>query len=97
VGGWRSGLELARQTFGGAKSSIRFAAASASRRPHIEINAGELHRVVGGYPPGAGHTHSMPSCCNAMRAELSRGNAEIVFETKSGVAPALTVRYRLPR
>jgi hypothetical protein len=27
-------------------------------RPHIEINAGELHLVVGGYPPKAGESHA---------------------------------------
>jgi len=48
-------------------------------RPHIEVNAGELHRVIGGYPPKAGEpAHSMPSCCEAMRQEFRRGNAEIV-------------------
>ena len=66
-------------------------------RPHIEINAGELHRVIGGYPPKSGESHSMPSCCNVMRDELKRGNAEVVHETESGQAPALTIRYYLPR
>lgn len=66
-------------------------------RPHIEINAGELHRIVGGYPPRPGKSHSMPSCCNVLREELKRGNAEVIYETESGQAPALTVRYSLPR
>ncbi len=67
-------------------------------RPHIEVNAGELHRVVGGYPPKAGEPqHSMPSCCEAMRQEYRRGNAEVVHQTESGNAPALTIRYNLPR
>jgi hypothetical protein len=67
-------------------------------RPHIEVNAGELHRVVGGYPPKAGEPqHSMPSCCDAMREEYKKGEAEIVHETESGRAPALTIRYYLPR
>jgi hypothetical protein len=67
-------------------------------RPHIEVNAGELHRVVGGYPPKAGEPqHSMPSCCDAMRGEYKKGEAEIVHETESGRAPALTIRYYLPR
>jgi hypothetical protein len=30
-------------------------------RPHVEINAGELHRKLGGYPPKAG-PHSMRLC-----------------------------------
>ena len=66
-------------------------------RPHIEINAGKLHRTVGGYPPKAGQSHSMPSCCNAMRDEFARGKAEVIHETDSGQAPALTIRYYLPR
>ncbi len=64
-------------------------------RPHVEINAGELHRVVGGYPPKAGQSHAMPSCCNAMRMEMARWKSEIVNETDSGQAPALTIRYYL--
>ena len=67
-------------------------------RPHIEINAGELHRIVGGYPPRkGGPPHSMASCCNVMRAEFKRGNAEVVFGTDSGQALALTIRYYIPR
>ena len=66
-------------------------------RSHIEVNAGELHRAVGGYPPKARASHSMPACCNAMRDELARGNAEIAHETDGGQAAALTIRYRLPR
>ena len=66
-------------------------------RPHVEVNAGELHRKVGGYPPKAGGSHAMPSCCFVMRSELARGNAEVVHETDSGQAPALTIRYYLPR
>jgi hypothetical protein len=67
-------------------------------RPHIEINAGELHRVIGGYPPKTGEpAHSMPSCCEAMSQEFRRGNAEIVHQTESGNAAALTLRYSLPR
>jgi hypothetical protein len=66
-------------------------------RPHIEINAGELHRTIGGYPPKGGETHRMPTCCNVMREEMKRGKSEIVHETDSDNAPALTIRYYLPR
>jgi 5-methylcytosine-specific restriction protein A len=72
--------------------------ASKQGRPHIEINAGELHRVVGGYPRKLGGAdHVMPICCNVMRQELSRGKAEIIYQTESGQAAALTIRYYLPR
>jgi hypothetical protein len=66
-------------------------------RPHVEINAGELHRKVGGYPPKPGEQHAMPTCCNVMRDEFDRGNCSVVYETESGQAPALTIRYGLPR
>jgi 5-methylcytosine-specific restriction protein A len=63
-------------------------------RPHVEINAGELHRVIGGYP-GAGE-HRMPMCCQAMLFE-KRASDEIVFEPPKGKGASLTIRYRLPR
>jgi hypothetical protein len=66
------------------------------KRPHIEVNAGELHRAVGGYPPKRGQPHhAMASCCNIMRAEMARWKSEVVYETASGHAPALTIRYYL--
>jgi hypothetical protein len=71
--------------------------AAEQRRPHVEINAGELHRMVGGYPPTAGEHHAMPTCCNVMREEFNRGNCTVVYETESGQAAALTIRYHLPR
>jgi hypothetical protein len=80
-----------------AELAAQISRASKQGRPHVEINAGELHGVVGGYPPKDGASHSMPSCCNVMRDELNRGNAEVVHETDSGQAPALTIRYHLPR
>jgi hypothetical protein len=71
--------------------------ATKQQRHQIEINAGELHRLVGGYPPKTGEKHSMPSCCQAMRNEFDRGSAVIVHETKSGHSASLTIRYNLPR
>ena len=62
-------------------------------RPHVEVNAGELHRIVGSYPGD----HRMPQCCEVMRQEAKRGNAEMVFETDSGEGAALTIRYKIPR
>lgn len=62
-------------------------------RRHLEVNAGELHRAVGGYPGN----HRMPVCCDVMRQEARRGNSEAVYETDSGDGAALTIRYRIPR
>jgi 5-methylcytosine-specific restriction protein A len=75
----------------------QIARAAKQGRPHVEINAGELHRVVGGYPRKPGSDHSMPQCCDAMRAEWKKGAAEIVYETESGRSASLTIRYYLPR
>ena len=80
-----------------AKLKAQMDRAAKQGRPHIEINAGELHRAVGGYPPKQGEHHSMPSCCSVMREEYSLGRAEVIHETESGNAPSLTIRYNLPR
>jgi hypothetical protein len=61
--------------------------------PHVEINSGELHRKIGGYP-GAGHR--MPLCCDAMYFEQHPGD-EIVCSPKQGKGASLTIHYKLPR
>ena len=80
-----------------AELSAQIERARRQGRPHAEINAGELHHALGGYPPKSGTSHAMPSCCNTMWEEFRRGNAEIIHETASGRAVALTIRYKLPR
>jgi hypothetical protein len=60
---------------------------------HIEINSGELHRVVGGYP---GPDHRMPTCCEVMRRSLRPGD-EAISEPSGGNGASLTIRYKLPR
>ena len=62
-------------------------------RPHVEINAGELHRLIGGYPQSS---HRMPECCNAMRGEMS-GRDTVIFEPQKGHGASLTIRYELTR
>jgi hypothetical protein len=61
-------------------------------RPHAEINAGELHRVVGGYPGSS--DHSMPVCCDVMRKVAKEMPSEPVYEPPSGKGASLTIRYR---
>ena len=63
------------------------------RRGHVEINAGELHRVVGGYPA---QSHRMKAACDALRSLMLEGDEE-VFGPQSGYGASLTIRYRLPR
>lgn len=62
---------------------------------YAEINAGELHRRVGGYP---GRDARMPNCCQVMRAQLALNYGDtVVDEPPSGQGASLTIRYRLPR
>jgi hypothetical protein len=62
-----------------------------SDKPFVDVNAGALHRNVGGYP---GPNHRMPTCCAAMRAALKRGDM-VLKEPRSGVGASLTLRYHL--
>ena len=65
-------------------------------KPHEDINAGELHRDVGGYPLGPGQNHHMRACCEVMRSEMRDGE-RIIEEPAKGTGASLTVRYELPR
>jgi hypothetical protein len=60
-------------------------------RIDVLINCGELYRSLGGYP---GSTHGMPSCCDAMQAEMKLGD-RMLLDRASGAG--MTVRYLLPR
>ena len=60
---------------------------------HIEINSGQLHRAIGGYP---GIRHQMPSCCDAMYNEQKSGD-EVIARPPKGKGASLTIRYMLPR
>jgi hypothetical protein len=55
------------------------------------LSSGELYRAVGGYP---GSSHGMPSCCDAMQAEMEPRDILLVERTDG---PGMTVRYMLPR
>ena len=71
----------------------RLRRATARGAKEIVINAGELHRALGGYP---GQGHQMPSCCDAMH-EAQRGTDEELASPPSGRGASLTIRYGLPR
>ena len=60
---------------------------------HLEVNAGELHRALGGYP---GPNHRMPDCCQVMKRLMTSGD-RIVSTPPSGQGSSLTIRYRVPR
>lgn len=56
---------------------------------YIDINAGDVHRAVGGYPSS---NHRMPVCCQTMR-KLMNGTDEIVQSPPKGNGSLLTIRY----
>ena len=59
----------------------------------IDIEAGQLHRKVGGYP---GPGHRMPVCCAVMYDEQRAGD-ELIAQPPKGKGASLKIRYRLPR
>lgn len=59
----------------------------------VDINSGQLHRKVGGYP---GQSHRMPVCCEVMYNHMKPGD-EIVSQPESGKGASVVVRYKLPR
>jgi len=73
------------------RSQFRLAERSGERT--IEVNSGDLHRGLGGYP---GLNHQMPSCCEAMYNE-ARMSDEIIMRPPKGKGASLTIRYYLPR
>jgi 5-methylcytosine-specific restriction protein A len=71
-----------------------FRRAEQKRQASVLVKAGDLHRVVGGYPNR--NTQRMPVCCNVMRGAMHRGDV-IVSEPPKGQGATLTIRYELPR
>lgn len=59
----------------------------------IDINSGELHRRLGGYP---GKNHRMPICCDVMQQNMKSGDL-VVQSPLKGKGASLTIRYQLPR
>jgi len=59
-------------------------------RTHVEINAGEIHRIV------SPNENRHPMACNAMREILKADDIE-VFSPPAGNGASYTVRYALPR
>lgn len=64
-------------------------------RETVEINSGELHRRVGGYP---GANHRMPVCCQVMKGAYAQDAGDVIVEEPtSGQGANLTIRYVLPQ
>ena len=64
-----------------------------ARGGSVEVNSGELHRRVGGYPD---NSHRMPVCCSVMRAAM-KSDDKIISSPPEGNGASLTIRYILPR
>lgn len=79
----------------GFHSALRkmFLAATKKGAPYVDVQAGKLHRQVGGYP---GRNHRMPACCGAMHAEMRSGDWVLTGPPK-GQGASLTIRYIIPR
>lgn len=73
--------------------AARLVAAEQRGANHVDINSGDLHRELGGYP---GPKASMPSCCNAMYNEQHASDV-ILSQPPKGKGASLTIRYFLPR
>ena len=72
------------------------AEAATAGLPSVEVNAGHLHRVLGGYT--GPQNHRLPICCSVMRAEMDETlGDEITHEPGGGIGASLTIRYVLPR
>lgn len=89
----------ARPTAGSAPSAAAFeqelgerlARARRDSKKSLIVNAGELHRAVGGYP---GPGNRMPICCRVMRKHMRAGD-KIVTAPPRGDGASLTVCYEI--
>jgi 5-methylcytosine-specific restriction protein A len=57
----------------------------------IDINAGNLHRSVGGYP---GANHRMPVCCAVLRSRMKSGD-KVIDAPPKGYGATFTVRFQV--
>lgn len=73
--------------------AAKFRAGELRNADHLDLNAGELHRELGGYPSA---NHQMPSCCDAL-LDAQRTRDTIMAKPPKGKGASLTIRYNLPR
>jgi len=81
-------------TFRAAINDI-FRQAGELERSYVDIEAGQLHRGVGGYPNGG--NHRMPVCCNALYEARQPGRDKVIHAPPKGKGATLKIRYFLPR
>jgi hypothetical protein len=65
------------------------------RRAYVDVEAADLHRVVGGYPAAKGN-HRVSICCGVMWA-ARRADDEVLSSPPNRFGAAFRIRYRLPR
>ncbi|MCG6534103.1 MAG: ATP-binding protein, partial [Syntrophales bacterium LBB04] len=70
-----------------------FQQAQRSGKPSVDVNAGDLHRRVGGYP---GPNHRMASCSDVLMSEKTSSDT-IIEQPPKGKGASLTIRYAIPR
>jgi hypothetical protein len=70
----------------------RLETAGKNDAPHCDVQAGNLHHEVGGYPNS---DELIQTCCEVMRQEM-RDRDRILEAPGSGVGTLLLVRYMLP-
>ena len=61
--------------------------------PSIVIQAGKLHRIVGGYP---GKNNRSPVCCRVMENRMQEGDERLPDSLKN-YGPSMQIRYLLKR
>ena len=59
--------------------------------PFCQINAGELHNFIGGYPPPANYDHRMANFCSAMKDLMQEGD-QIILQPPSGQGASITIK-----
>jgi 5-methylcytosine-specific restriction protein A len=67
--------------------------ASGDGESFVELNAGDIHRIVGGYP---GPDNRMPICCAVMYRLMKQGDV-VVYAPPKGKGASLTIRYAVPK
>ena len=72
---------------------LRLSEASKAGRNYLDLNSGQIHRDLGGYP---GKGHKMASCCDVMR-EIAKPGDRVISSPPKGKGASLTIRYQLPR
>lgn len=81
IGGGSNMKELFEQYISGKIKSMT--------KEYIDLNSGDIHRQVGGYP---GKNHHMPTCCDTMYQTM-KGSDEVISSPPRGKGASLTVRY----